>query len=69
MLPALFCDFAKEGPVNAKLLAPPGQKAGALSIKAVRGPAMQHDELIHITAGVVFVLLIALILSRRKRDR
>jgi len=30
---------------------------------------MQHDELIRITAGVVFVLLVALILSRRKRER
>jgi hypothetical protein len=30
---------------------------------------MQHGELIRITAGVVFVLLLALILSRRKRRR
>jgi hypothetical protein len=30
---------------------------------------MQHAELIRITASVVFVLLLALILSRRKRQR
>ena len=30
---------------------------------------MQHAELIRITAGVVFVLLLALILSRRKLQR
>jgi LPXTG-motif cell wall-anchored protein len=28
---------------------------------------MQHAELVQITAGVVFVLLLALVLSRRKR--
>jgi hypothetical protein len=30
---------------------------------------MPHNELARITAGVVFVLLLALILSRRKRQR
>jgi hypothetical protein len=30
---------------------------------------MQHAELTRITAAVVFVLLLALILSRRKRQR
>jgi hypothetical protein len=30
---------------------------------------MQHADLIRITAGAVFVLLLALILSRRKRQR
>jgi hypothetical protein len=30
---------------------------------------MQQAELIRITAGVVFVLLLALVLSRRKRQR
>jgi hypothetical protein len=40
---------------------------GPLWIK--REAAMQHDELARITAAVVFVLLLALILSRRKRHR